>query len=296
MYDSLNDIKLLSRSNDTEGFDRVGLDKVSGFKLQKMELPKWAIDWSKNRLNMDVKNVKLCIANEQNIGRPFAASSGDNIFITNEYKNNKSVLMHEITHIYQQAIGIATETNSNDKSLEKEAVRNSEDKEALLSMKQSVSDTYIIPRKNTNTIQFLGGLNIAKSIIGGLVLANTAAGAINWISKRMKCKQIAQEANIPIECVNKVYDIFDWVEYEFGYYDFEKLCRVIYNKSVSTDKLIQDNKELKNNCRQEDIYNYIESLENETGSVLTIRDNGSLDNKDLDKIKKIIIEDGVRDI
>ncbi len=300
MYDSLKDIRLLSRSKNIESFDKVGLDKISGFKLRKMELPKWATEWSKNRFNMDVKSVKLCITDEENIGGPFAASSGNNIFITNEYKGNKLVLKHEITHIYQQAIGMATEKNSNDAALEEEAVKVSHDKGDLPSGEQGTDDRYILPRENTNTVQYLGGLNIARPIIEGVVLASTTAGAINWLSKRAKCRQIAQYMDIPIECVSKVYDIFGWIECEFGYSDFEKLCRVIYNKNISTDKLIQDNKKIKNSCNKEDIHNYVSSLENETESILTIKGEGGIitsqDTKNLGEVKKVIIEDGVREI
>ncbi len=300
MYDSLKNIKLLSKSKDIESFDKVGLNKIQNFKLQKMELPKWAIDWSKNRLNMNVENVKLCIADEKNVGIPFAASSGNNIFITNEYKDNKLVLKHEITHIYQQAIGIATEKNSNDGTLEEEAIKVSHDKGDLSSLKQNLDGEYITPRENTNKIQYLNGLDIAKPIIEGLILGHTAANAINWLSRRIKCKQIADEMDIPIECISRVYDIFDWVEYRFDYSDFKRLCRAICDKDIATDKLIEDNKKLKNNCKREDIYNYITTLENDAEPILTIKGEGGIitsgDTKNLDKVKKVIIEDGVREI
>ncbi len=157
MYDSkINSAKI--QENGTESFSNVGSTLTSGSIVRKQGLPEWAINWSKNRFGMDIGGIDFCIVDKQEGDEPFAAASGNNIFVTSEYKNNKSVLMHEITHIYQQAVGSVTESNVSDQFLEDEAVKVSKNEGDLLSKRQTVGDKYIIPRENTNIVQSLGGL------------------------------------------------------------------------------------------------------------------------------------------
>ena len=262
MYNSQRNSAKIQESG-TESFGDLGSGSVKNLITRKQDLPEWAINWSKNRLGLDASGISLCIIEQQESDGPFAAASGNNIFVTPEYRNNKSVLMHEITHIYQQAVGSATEGNIGDQSLEDEAVKVSESKEVLLSKKRNFSDKYIVPQENTNVVQSFGGLAIGL-LLGGVFLAGAAAvGVANLLTKHMKCKKIAKDTNVPIECVRMVYNAFEWAERKFGRTDFKELCKVVYDKKITWDKLKKDGKFLKDNHKEDGIGRYVAELKGE---------------------------------
>ena len=257
MYDSqVNSTEI--QENVTGSFSSVSSGLTSEPMVRRKGLPEWAINWSRNRFGMDAGGVNLCIVDKQESDEAFAAASGNNIFVTSEYKNNKSVLMHEITHIYQQAVGSATESNVGDQSLEDEAVKVSNGEEVLLSKKQNLSDKYIVPRENTNIVQSFGGLTLGL-LLGGIFLA----GAVNLLTKHMKYKKIARETGVSIDCVKMVYKAFGWAEAKFCPYNFKELCKVVYDKNITWEKLKSDGESLKNNHGEDGIQRYIEDLKGE---------------------------------
>ncbi len=262
MYDSqVNSTEI--QENVTGSFSNVSSGLTSGPMVRRKGLPEWAINWSRSRFGMDASGVNLCIVDKQESDEPFAAASGNNIFVTSEYKNNKSVIMHEITHIYQQAVGSVTESNVGDQSLEDEAVKVSNGEEVLLSKKQNLSDKYIVPKENTNIVQSFGGLALGL-LLGGIFLAGAATvGAVNLLTKHMKCKKIAKETGVSIDCVKMVYKAFGWAEAKFGSEDFKELCKVVYDKNIAWEKLKNDGEALKSNHGEDGIKRYIVNLKGE---------------------------------
>ena len=267
MYDSqVNSTEI--QENVTGSFSNVSSGLTSGPMVRRKGLPEWAINWSKNRFGLDAGGVNLCIVDKQEGDEPFAAASGNKIFVTSEYKNNKSVIMHEITHIYQQAVGSATESNVGDQSLEDEAVKVSNGEEILLSKKQDLSDKYIVPKENTNIVQSFGGLALGL-LLGGIFLAGAATvGAVSLLTRHMKCKKIAKETGVSIDCVKMVYKAFGWAEARFGLDDFKELCKVVYDKNITWEKLKSDGEALKNNHGEDGIERYIVDLKSEGSEVV----------------------------
>ena len=264
MYDSQRNNAEVQEENRAESFDALGSSLAPGLIMRRQGLPEWAINWSKSKFGMDVKGVKLCVVDKQDSDEPFAAAGGSNIFVTPEYKNDKSVLMHEITHIYQQAVGAATESNVGDQSLEDEAVKVSEGGDVRLSKKQKISDEYIIPRQNTNIVQFLcllGAIGIGILVTGAVIAAGV--GLAIFISRNRTCKKIAQEINVPVECVKRVYKYFGWAIKKFGRTDFDELCRVVNDKNITDEKLEVAGRFLGNNYKEDGIHRYVVDLRHE---------------------------------
>ena len=283
MYDSQRNSAEVQK-NGTGSFSDVSSGLTFGPIIRKQGLPEWAINWSRNRFGLDASSVNLCIVDKQEGNEPFAAASGNNIFVTSKYKNNKSVLMHEITHIYQQAVGSATESNMGDQSLEDEAVKVSNGEEILLSKKQDLSDKYIVPKENTNIVQSFGGLALGL-LLGGIFLAGAATvGAVSLLTRHMKCKKIAKETGVSIDCVKMVYKAFGWAEAKFGPEDFKELCKVVEEKGekITWEKLKNDGEALKNNHGEDGIKRYVEGLKSEGSGTVKKQEgmNKSTEEKD----------------
>ena len=243
MYDYEKDSRQLSRGNNTEIFGG-GDNTSSDFKLRKESLPQWAVDWAKNRFNMDTQNIKFYVMDEQDSDEPSAAASGNNVFVSSEYRNDKMVIKHELTHIYQQAIGTATEGNAEDASLEEEAVQVSQEREFSLAKNQAQSNRYILPREKTNVVQSLGAFGIAGLIVFGLINLGATLFAIPWDKLRF-CKKVRKkDKSIQMKTIEMVYDAFSWTIDKFNTVDdFVELCRVVDRRRISAEKLNRDSRE-----------------------------------------------------
>ncbi len=258
MYDYKKDDEQLSKENSVGEFFAGGGNTSSDFKIRKENLPGWAVDWARNRFNMDAKNVKFYVMDEQEVDNSVALASGDSIFVTSDHKSDETIIKHELTHIYQQAIGTATESNAGDTSLEDEAVQTSEEGETLLDKGKTQSGGYILPREKTNVVQSLGALAIAGIVLGGAALvAAGIAGGITWLTKKIKNKKIMSEnenqivtrTNVPIKTVKNIVKIFSWCKEEEKYWEYiEKLCNFSKNPMITIDDLKQESKDLKKLC------------------------------------------------
>lgn len=100
MYDYKSDGKQLSTENEMGTFEGL-VNTSSNFKLQRGSLPQWAVDWARNKFNMDAKNVKFYITDEPKTNGPVALAGGNSIFVNSSHKNDEEVIKHELTHIYQ---------------------------------------------------------------------------------------------------------------------------------------------------------------------------------------------------
>ena len=189
MYDYKKDDEQLSDGNKTGTFV-AGENLSSDFKLQKGNLPQWAVDWARNRFNMDAKDVKFYVMDRQGAEDSVALASGNSVFVTSDQRNDETVIKHELTHIYQQAIGTATESNASDTSLEDEAVQVSKEEDISLAKNQTLSDRYILPREKTNVVQSFGALTIAGLVIGGILALGILPLGV-WIAKKIS-KKIAE--------------------------------------------------------------------------------------------------------
>ena len=217
MYDYKKDDEQLSEKNDDNDDIRDFFccgNTSSDFKVRKENLPGWAVDWARNRFNMDAKNVKFYVMDEQGADNSVALASGDSVFVTSDHKSDETIIKHELTHIYQQAIGTATESNAGDASLEDEAIQISQEKQFSLAENQTQGNRYILPREKTNVVQSFGALAIAGIALGGAALVAGAVGGITWLAKQIKYKkimsEIANEIGVPIKTVKNVFKIFSW--------------------------------------------------------------------------------------
>ena len=152
MYDYKSDNKQLSTKSGIGAFEGVR-NIYSSFKLQREGLPQWAVDWSKNEFNMDAKDVKFYVINGPKADDSVALASGNSIFLSLGYKNNKEVIKHELTHIYQQAIGSAQKGNESDPELEREAVEMSNGRSPHISKNNKLDQNLVIPKENTGVVQ-----------------------------------------------------------------------------------------------------------------------------------------------
>ena len=191
MYDYKKDDEQLSDENKTGTFVAEG-NISSDFKVQKENLPQWAVDWARNRFNMDAKGVKFYVMDRQEAEDSVALASGNSVFVTSDQRNDETVIKHELTHIYQQAIGTATESNASDTSLEDEAVQVSKEDNISLAKNQTLSDRYILPREKTNVVQSLGSLAIAGLVIGGILTLGLLPFGV-WIAKKIRDIRIANQ-------------------------------------------------------------------------------------------------------
>ncbi len=246
MYDYKKDDGQLSEKNKKGNFAGGG-NISSDFKLQKESLPQWAVDWARDRFNMDAQNVKFYVMDEQEADEPYAAASGNSIFVTSDQRNDETVIKHELTHIYQQAIGTATESNAGDTSLEDEAVRVSEKKKFSLAKNQTQSDRYILPREKTNLVQYkMSALAIAGLVVGGILTLGILPLGI-WIAKQIGYKKIAKNTGIQdVKTVKEIYDIFSWAEDEEDYLeDVEDLCSFKKKYNISLIQFREDSERYK---------------------------------------------------
>ncbi len=263
MYDYKKDDGQLSEKNEI-GMFAGGGNIYSDFKLHKESLPQWAVDWARNRFNMDTKSVKFYVMDEQEVGGFSAAASGNNILVTSELKNDETVIKHELTHIYQQAIGVATESNANDASLEDEAVQVSKEGEVSLAKNQTQSDRYILPREKTNVVQF----SIADAIMTAIVISGmvgislltplwatiTVANLIvQEVKKSYKCKKTYKKlrGTVKLGLIKEVYDDFCFVSNQFdkpsgdkGLTCFERLCKFAEENPKKRSQLSMDSNKL----------------------------------------------------
>ncbi len=232
MYDYKKDNGQLSSENEVGTFSDGG-NISSDFKLQKESLPQWAVDWARNRFNMDAQNVKFYVMDRQEVDDSVALASGNNVFVTSDQRNDETVIKHELTHIYQQAIGTATESNVCDTSLEDEAIQISKDSEFSLAKNQTKSDRYILPRERTNIVQPL-----VTEILAGIAIA----GAVTWgavsIVRAVKKSKICNRAyknlerKVDLKLIKKIYDEFYFARDQFNKPSntesltcFERLCK-----------------------------------------------------------------------
>ena len=241
MYDYKKDDEQLSNRNNKGTFVDGG-NLSSDFKLQKENLPQWAVDWARNRFNMDAKSVKFYVMDRQEADDSVALASGNNVFVTSDQRNNETVIKHELTHIYQQAIGTATESNASDTSLEDEAVQVSKEEDISLAKNQTLSDRYILPRKKTNVVQFFGALTIAEWVIEKLIILGVTLLSM-WLVKQMKYKKIARKSGAPLKTVKMVCDIFELNDKNMD--EIVDLCTTLQEKSISDSQLRQDSAALK---------------------------------------------------
>ncbi len=241
MYDYKKDDGQLSKKNDTGTF--AGGNISSDFKVQKESLPQWAVDWARNRFNMDAKNVKFYVMDEQEADDSVALASGNSIFVTSDQRNDEEVIKHELTHIYQQAIGTATESNAGDTSLEDEAVQVSKEGNISLAKNQTQSGRYILPREKTNVVQSLGALAIAGLAVGGILTLGLIPLGV-WLTKRII---LAVKSGASLKTIGKIYDIFEWAHLKSE--DLEvaiTLCTAVHEKGIMEEQLEYDSKVLKN--------------------------------------------------
>ena len=231
MYDYQNDNEQLSKGNEIEAFPD-GVNISSDFKLHKESLPQWAVDWARNRFNMDAKSVKFYVMDEQEVDDSVALASGNNILVTSGFKNDGTVIKHELTHIYQQAIGTATESNSGDTSLEDEAVQVSKEGEISPAKNQTKNGRYILPREKTNVVQPMMSLTAIMGIsalaaAAGFTLFGIGKGiiaGIKWLSKRIKYLRTAKRLHVSVNTVKIVEKTFSKDEY-FNQELFEEECK-----------------------------------------------------------------------
>ncbi len=270
MYDYQNDNEQLSEENEVGTFPNGG-NISSDFKLHKESLPQWAVDWARNRFNMDTKSVKFYIMDGQEANNSVALASGDNILVTSELKNDETVIKHELTHVYQQAIGTATESNAGDTSLEDEAVQVSKEGEISLAKNQTQSDRYILPREKTNVVQFLAIETIMGIAIVGVGIAawlgHKAYNKLNNWYKVKRFKKIAEKTGADESIVRKLYNIFSWDKNILSnkksesLNEFERICKVVGEKPEMLEQVREDNKKL-------------EVLYGETGYLTTEKNDG----------------------
>ena len=270
MYDYKKDDGQLSEKNKKGTFAGGGIIS-SDFKLQKESLPQWAVDWARNRFNMDAQNVKFYVMDEQEADEPYAAASGNSIFVTSDQRNDETVIKHELTHIYQQAIGTATESNAGDTSLEDEAVRVSEKEQFSLAKNQTLSDKYILPREKTNVVQSkMSEGSVAGLVVGGILTLGLLPFGM-WLAKQIKYKSIAKKAGIKdVEIVKQIYNIFSWAEDKDGYSgDIREICQLMKKYNISIGKFRKDSEQCRTDLRESggDVYRvmnkYMVTLYNE---------------------------------
>ena len=160
MYDYKSDNKQLLTESKIEMFKGLG-NVFSDFKLRKGNLPQWAVDWAKSEFNMDAGSVKFYVMDKPKVNDSTALAGGNRIFVSSDHKNDKEVIKHELTHIYQQAVGSAQKGNENDPELEREAVGVSNGKSLYISKNSKFDQSFVIPKENTGVVQGFGG-NEAK--------------------------------------------------------------------------------------------------------------------------------------
>ena len=156
MHDYKSDNGQLSAKSGIGAFGGVG-NISSGFKLQKESLPQWAVDWARNRLNMDTKKIKFYVMDEPKTDDFVAKANGNSIFVSSSHKNDEEVIKHELTHIYQQAVGSAKKGNANDPKLEREAIEVSNRKSSHISKNSKFGQSLVTPKENTGVVQGFDG-------------------------------------------------------------------------------------------------------------------------------------------
>ena len=131
--------------------------------IQKGKLPNWAVNYALSKYNLDVDKVNLNVVNSsQNLGFKGMAI-GNNIFVDEKYRDNEIIIKHEIAHVYQQALGVVTDANS--EKLENEAINDSKNtpNAELTQDPSNISSTrlpylqknsLIKPDENSTSVQF----------------------------------------------------------------------------------------------------------------------------------------------
>lgn len=169
----MNNVDFLEK--DQKGHNNTNLN--NNINIQRGKLPNWAVNYAVSKYSLDVDKVNLNVINSsQNLGFKGMAI-GNNIFIDEKYKNNKTIIKHEIAHIYQQALGIVTDANR--EKLENEAINDSEntpDTEATQGSSNITSNSLaylqknslIKPDENSTSIQFSDLFDVL-TLIGSLV-------------------------------------------------------------------------------------------------------------------------------
>ena len=156
MYDYKSDNKQLSTENEIGTFGGGG--KISSnFKLQKEGLLQRAVNWAVNKFNMDAKNVKFYVMNKLKTDDYVALAGEDSIFVSSSHKDDKEVIKHELTHIYQQSVGSAQKSDANDPGLRQEAIEVSSEKNLNVSKNIKLDQGLVTPKENTGVVQEFGG-------------------------------------------------------------------------------------------------------------------------------------------
>ena len=192
MYDCRSGNKQLSAENEIGTFEEVR--KVSSnFKLQKEGLPQWAVDWARNKFNMDAKGVKFYVMNKPKSDDFVALAGGNNIFVSSSHKDDKEVIKHELTHIYQQSIGSAQKSNANDPRLEIEAIEVSHGKNLNISKNIKLDQGLVTPKENTGLVQGFDGSEAKIDNEDEVVVIRPSQGevlTINDTNQYRNCERI----------------------------------------------------------------------------------------------------------
>ena len=197
MYDYKSDSKQLSAENEVGTFDGLG-NVSSDFKLKKGGLPQWAVNWARNKFNMDAKNVKFYITDEPKTNGPVALAGGNGIFVDPSHKNDEEVIKHELTHIYQQAIGSVQKNNANDPELEREAIEVSNGKNPDVSKNSRLGKDFVIPNENTGVVQGFSGSTL-KTVVEDEIVVRPSEGTLltsSDTSQYQDCKNIKIDESV----------------------------------------------------------------------------------------------------
>ena len=198
MYDYKSDGKQLSTENEVGTFEGLG-NTSSDFKLQRGSLPQWAVDWARNKFNMDAKNVKFYITDEPKTNGPVALAGGNSIFVNSSYKNDEEVIKHELTHVYQQAIGSAKKSNANDPDLEREAIEVSNGKNTNVSKNSNMGKSLVTPKENTGMVQGFYGNDEKTDDEDEIVVISPSEGTVltpDDTSQYRECERIKIDESV----------------------------------------------------------------------------------------------------
>ena len=223
-----------------------GNTSSNSFKVKKEDLPGWAVNWARGRFNMDAQNVKFYVMDTEDSDEQFAMASGDSIFMASGNGNDEELIKHELTHIYQQAIGTATESNADDTSLEEEAINVSKESENIPVKGQAQRDKYIIPKERTNVVQYRrnAARDIAKTVglaVGGILTLGILPLGM-WLAKQIKYKRIANKYSLSFKDVKKISNSFSFAKEENNVVDKILSERKRRKSSITIDDITSDGK------------------------------------------------------
>ena len=198
MYDYKSDNKQSSAENEMGTFERLG-NISSDFKLKRGDLPQWAVNWARNKFDMDVKNVKFYITDEPKANGFVALAGGSSIFVDPSHKNDGEVIKHELTHIYQQAVGSAQKSNADDPELEREAIEVSNGKNPDVSKNSKLGKGFVIPKENTGVVQGFSGSTVKTDVKDEIVVISPSNGTVltsDDTSEYQDCKKIKIDESV----------------------------------------------------------------------------------------------------